>query len=183
MSVTGITIRVRMHPMHADFTKHVLEANKQGQVVASEKHPFGLLIKNLLRSQPRFPPKINYEAGSYVEFILPAYDDVNNEYRNYISENSERIIASKIRSRFNYELHEFVMSMKGSGLTEIRRIILLFCETMEISEESFKYNSLEREYKRYRDRLEIVKKTRKITSCLELFLSFICPLLVCYTMI
>lgn len=44
-----MTIRVRMHPMHADFTKHVLDANKQGQVFASEKHPFGLLIKNLLR--------------------------------------------------------------------------------------------------------------------------------------
>ena len=169
-----------MHPMHADFTRHVLEANKNGQVFASEKHPFGLLIKNLLRSQPRYPTKINYDAGSYVEFILPAYDDVNNEFRNYISENSERIIASKIRSRFNYELHEFVMSMKGSGLTEIRRIILLFCETMQIDEESFKYNSLEREYKRYRERLEIVKKTRKIASCFEAFLSIMCPIFVCF---
>lgn len=180
MATGGMTIRVRMHPMHADFTKHVLDANKQGQVFASEKHPFGLLIKNLLRPQPRNPPKINYDFGSYVEFILPQYDDINRDYITYISENSERIIASKIRSRFNYELHEFVMSMKGSGLTEIRRIILLFCETMEIKEESFKYNSLEREYKRYRDRLEIVKKTRKIASCLEAFLSFICPLLVCF---
>ncbi len=181
MATGGMTIRVRMHPMHADFTKHVLEANKQGQVFASEKHSFGLLIKNLLRLQPRNPPKINYDTGAYVEFILPNYDDVNTDHRNYISENSERIIASKIRLRFNYELHEFVMAMKGSGLNEFRRAILLFCETMEIKEESFKYNSLEREYKRYRDRLEIVKKTRKITSCFEAFLSFVCPLLVCFT--
>jgi len=170
-----------MHPMHADFTRHVLDANKHGQVFASEKHPFGLLIKNLLRSQPRNPPKINYDSTSFVEFILPAYDDINNEFRNYISENSERIIASKIRSRFNYELHDFVMEMKGSGLTEIRRAIILFCETMEISEDSFKSNSLEREYKRYRDRLEFVKKTKKIASCFEAFLSFVCPLLVCFT--
>lgn len=183
MSIGGMTVRVRMHPMYADFTRHVLEANKQGQVFASEKHPFGLLVKNLLRTQPRIQSKISYNAGAYVEFILPRYDDINNESRNYISENSERIIASKIRSRFNYELHEWVMSMKGSGLKEIRRSILLFCESMEISEESFKYNSLERDYKRYRDRLEIVKKTRKITSCLEAFLSLVCPLLVGYSMI
>lgn len=181
MSIGGMTVRVRMHPMYADFTRHVLDANKQGQVFASEKHPFGLLIKNLLRTQPRIQPKINYDPGAFVEFILPSYDDVNTEYRNFISENSERIIASKIRSRFNYELHEWVMSMKGSGLKEIRRSILLFCETMEIREESYKYNSLEREYKRYRDRLEIVKKTRKITSCFEAFLSIVCPLLVCYS--
>lgn len=183
MSIGGMTVRVRMHPMHADFTKHILEANKQGQVFAVEKDPFGLLIKNLLRTNPRGLSKICYNAGSYVEFILPNYDDVNTDYRNHISENSERIIASKIRSRFNYELHEFVMMMNGSGLTEIRRSIILFCETMQISEESYKYNSLEREYKRYRERLEIVKKTRKIASCFEAFLSIVSPLLVSYTML
>lgn len=183
MSIVGMTVRVRMHPMYADFTRHLMEANKQGQVFASEKHPFGLLVKNLLRTQPRFPQKISYDAGAYVEFILPSYDDLNTEYRNYLSENSERIISSKIRSRFNYELHQFIMEMDGSGLTQIRRSILLFCETFEIQEESYKYNSLEREYKRYRDRLEIVKKTRKIASCLELFLSLVCPLFVCYSIL
>ena len=172
----GMTIRVRLHPMYVDFIKHVLEANQKGQIFASEKNPLGLLIKNLLRTRPEKNPKISYTEGEYVEFILPNYDDVNTDYRNYISENSERIIASKIRARFVYELHDWIVTMYGSGISEKRRAILLFCETFEISEDHYKLNSLEREYKRSRDKEKIMKKTRKIASSLMAFLSVLCPL-------
>ena len=100
-------------------------------------------------------------------------------YRNYISENSEQIIASKIRSRFYYELHDWIITMQGSGLVEKRRAITLFCETFEIAEDHFKSNSLERAYKRSRDKEEIYKKTKKIASVFAAFLSVFCPLTNC----
>lgn len=174
--MNGMTIKVRIHPMYADFVKHVFGANAKGQVFASEKHAIGLLIKNLLRKQPEKFKKIDYLPGTYIEFILPNYEDVNTASRNYISENSEQIIASKIRSRFYYELHDWIITMHGSGITEKRRAIMLFCETFEISEDNVKANSLERAYKRSRDKEEIVKKTKKIASLFMAFLSVFCPL-------
>lgn len=174
--MNGMTIKVRIHPMYADFIKHAFDANHKGQVFASEKHPLGQLIKNLLRTQPEHPRKTDFEPGTYVEFILPNYDDVNTQYRNYISENSEQIIASKIRSRFYYELHDWIITMRESGLVEKRRAITLFCETFGISEDHVKANSLERAYKRSRDKEEIYKKTKKIASLFLFFLSVFCPL-------
>ena len=175
----GMTVRVRMHPQYADFLKNEFGTNDKHQVFATERHPIGKLIKNLLRTNPSTPDKRDYARGAYIEFILPDYEDINTDYRNYLSLNSERIIASKIKSRFYYELHEFIIEMAGSGLTELRRVILLFCEQFGIDESHYKINTLEREYRRYRYRIEIVKKTRKIASSLEaflfLFLSVFCP--------
>ena len=176
----GMTIRVRMHPMYADFIKNDLGVNDKHQVFASERDPLGRLIKNLLRTNPVNPDKREYCRNAYVEFILPDYEDVNTDYRNFISENSERIIASKIKSRFYFELHEFIIDMFGSGLKEIRRAIIVFCEQFNINEQNYKVNSLEREYRRYRERLEIVKKTRKIASSFEAFISFCYPILILY---
>jgi len=177
--MNGMTIKVRIHPMYADFIKHAFGANSKGQVFASEKHAIGILIKNLLRTQPEHPRKTDYEPGTYIEFIIPEYGDVNTMYRNYISENSEQIIASKIRARFYYELHDWIITMRGSGLLEKRRAITLFCETFEISEDHVKSNTLERAYKRSRDKEEIYKKTKKIASVFMAFLSVFCPLTNC----
>ena len=176
----GMTIRVRCHPMYADFIKSEFGSNDKGQVLATERHPIGRLIKNLLRTNPCNPDKREYCRNNYVEFILPDYDDVNTDYRNYISLNAERIIASKIKARFYYELHDYIIELSGSGLTEIRRIITCFCEQFEIDEVNYKINSLEREYRRYRERLETVKKTRKIASSLEAFLSLFSPLFILF---
>ena len=176
----GMTIRVRMHPMYADFLKNQFGMNEKNQVFATERDPLGKLIKNLLRTNPEKQEKREYCKDAFVEFILPQYEDINTDYRNYISENSERIIASKAKSRFYYELHNFIIEMDASGLTELRRVIILFAEQFEIKETSYKINSLEREYRRYRYRLEIVKKTRKIASCLEAFLSLFCPMFVLF---
>jgi hypothetical protein len=176
----GMTIRVRMHPMYADFIKNDFGVNEKQQVFASERHIIGRLIKNLLRTNPTIQEKREYYRKAYVEFIIPDYDDVNTDYRNYISENSERIIASKVKSWFYYELHNFIMSMEECGLTEIRRVIMMFCEQFKIDDQSFKINSLEREYRRYRERVEIVKKTRRIASSFEAFLSFMIPNIVLF---
>ncbi len=175
-----MTIRVRMHPMYADFIKNDFGINNKQQVFATERHPIGRLIKNLLRTNPVNPEKREYCRNAYIEFILPNYEDVNTDYRNYISLNAERIIASKAKSRFYYELHYFIINMEASGLTEIRRVIITFCEQFEINEHHYKINSLEREYRRYRERVEIVKKTRKIASSLEAFISLLIPITVLY---
>jgi len=174
--MNGMTIKVRIHPMYADFVKHIFGANAKGQVFASEKHAIGLLIKNLLRTQPEHPPKIYYEPESFIEFILPNYEDVNTQYRNYISKTAEQVIASKIRNRFYYELDDWIITMRDSGLLEKRRAINLFCETMELSEDHVKSNSLERAYKRSMDKQENRKKMKKIASSFMAFLSFFCPL-------
>ncbi|MGV8094495.1 MAG: hypothetical protein AB2L24_21790 [Mangrovibacterium sp.] len=175
----GMTIRVRMHPMYADFIRNQLGVNEKDQVFATERDPLGKLIKNLLRTNPPTPAKREYNKDAFIEFILPDYEDVFNDYRNYISESGEKIIAAKCKSRFYYELHDFIIEMSGSGLTELRWSIQLFCEQFGIKETSYKANSLEREYRRYRQRTEIVKKTRKIASSLDtlfvLFVSAFCP--------
>lgn len=175
----GMTVRIRMHPMYADFIKNQLGVNEKNQVFATERDPLGKLIKNLLRTNPKNPDKREYCKDAHVEFLLPDYEDIFNDYRNYISESGEKIIASKCKSRFYYELHDFIIEMSGSGLTELRWSIQLFCEQFGIKETSYKANSLEREYRRYRQRTEIVKKTRKIASSLDalfvLFVSASCP--------
>ncbi len=171
----GMTVRVRMHPQYADFLKNEFGTNDKHQVFATERHPIGKLIKNLLRTNPANPDKREYARDAYIEFILPEYEDINTDYRNYLSLNSERIIASKIKSRFYYELHQFIIEMAGSGLIELRRVVILFCEQFGIDESNFKTNTLEREYRRYRYRTEIVKKTRKIASSMEAFLFLFVP--------
>jgi len=176
----GMTVRVRMHPMYVDFIKNEFGANEKGQVFASEKHPVGKLIKNLLRTNPAVPVKQEYDGNDYVEFILPEYGNVNTDYRNYLSKNSENIISTKIKSRFYFKLHYFIIEINKSGLIEIRRIIILFCERFGIKEDSYKLNSLEKEYRRYKNRTHFVKKTKEIASVFSAFLSFLCPLFVPY---
>lgn len=174
----GITIKLGMHPMYADWVKHSYGADPKGCVLASERHPLGLLIKNLLRPQPYSPINRSYEENAFVEFTLPDYDDVDTLSRNYISENSEKLIYSKVRRLFYYDLHNFIEEMSNAGCTEIRRIIILFAETRELMEESFKVNTLEREYRRYVYKQKLYKKTQKISSAFAVGFSFFTPLFV-----
>lgn len=171
---SGMTIQIELHPMYVDFLRHTMGPSKNGRVFASEKHRIGLLIKNLLRKRPANAINPFIKQDQAIEFILPSYTDIDNSCRNYISPTSRRVIASKIRSYFYFELHEFIIEMKKAGIIELRSIIVMFCEQFEIDEDNYKVNTLEREYARYRERLEIVKKTRKITSVLSLFLSISC---------
>ena len=180
----GMTIKLQTHPMYADFIRHQMRTDDQGKVFASEKHKIGLLIKNLLRNRPEGArdPKFTDEPDRLVtlEFILPDYTDIDTTYRNYISNNSRRIIASKIRSHFYFELHEHIEEMQKAGVKEMRAIMIHFCELFEIGEDHYKTNTLEREYARYRDKVKIVKERRKITSVLMMFLSISTPLSVCF---
>jgi len=176
----GMTIKVRIHPMYIDFVKHLMGADEKGCVFASEDQTLGMLIKNLLRTQPESPKKITYIEGEYIEFILPNYNDVNTFYRNYISETAEKLIASKIRKRFYYEVHEFIIDMHSSGFTEKRSAIILFCEQFEIKEDHYKANSLEIEYRRSRKKQKKLEKSRKIASLFATVLSILCPNLVLF---
>lgn len=174
----GITVKLGMHPMYADWTKHVYGADTRGMILASERHAPGLLIKNLLRTQPPKPSKRMYTAGEFVEFILPNYDDVDTLSRNYISENSEKLFYSKIRRLFYYDLHNFIEEMTNSGCAEIRWIIVLFAEAREIDEEHYKVNTLEREYRRFLYKQKNHKKTKNISSAFTARFSFFAPLFV-----
>lgn len=176
----GMTIKVRIHPMYIDFVKHLMGQDDKGRVFASENHTLGLLIKNLLRTQPESPPKIHFIPGEFIEFVLPTYEEINTLYRNYISATSEKIIASKIRKRFYYEMHDFIVEMHSIGITEKRKAIILFCEQFEILEDHYKANSLEREYKRSREKEKFMKKRAKIASSLAAVLSIISPHLVLF---
>lgn len=176
----GMTIKVRIHPMYSDFIRHLMGSDDKGRVFASEDHTLGLLIKNLLRTQPEKSAKINFHPGQFIEFVLPTYEEINTLYRNYISETAEKIIASKIRKRFYYEMHDYIIDMHSNGITEKRKAIILFCEQFEISEDNYKANSLEREYKRAREKEKFMKKRVKIASSLAAFLSIVCPHLVLF---
>lgn len=170
-----MTIRVRTHPMYVDFVKHIMGDEKTDRIFASESEPIGMLIKNLLRLPPLKPQKVTYHPEEFIEFTLPTYNDVNTMYRNYISETAEKIIAAKIRKRFYYELHEFVVEMNRVGITEVRKAIILFCEQFEINEDHYKLNTLERDYRRSRDKQKYVKKRIKIASSFAAILSLTTP--------
>lgn len=170
-----------MLPMYADWIRNVYEANEHGKVFASERKPLGVLIKNLLRNQPKeFKPR-HVERGKFVEFILPDYSEIDTSHKNYISENSERVIQGKIRSLFYYDLNDFVIEMSNNGVKEVRRIISLWCEQREISEDHFKINTLERERRRTLAKQKNFQNTRKMASVFALFLSFMLPLFVPFT--
>lgn len=174
----GITIKLGMHPMYADWIRHCFSADSQGRVLASEKNPIGLLIKNLLRPQPFTSVMRNYAPGEHVEFILPNYDDIDTLSRNYISKNSEKLFYSKVRRQFYYDLHDFIEEITNSGCAELRRIIILFCETRDIDEGNYKVNTLEREYRRYIYKQKRYKKTQNISSVFLANFSLFAPLLV-----
>lgn len=165
-----------MHPMYADWVKHVYHADSQGRVIASEKHSIGLLIKNLLRPRPSNPVAREYEPEAFVEFILPNYDDFNTTEKNYITENSEKLIYIKVRRQFYYDLHDFIEEITNAGISEIRTIIILFCEKRNIS--NFKKNTLEREYRRYKKKQKNFRETRKMSSIFIKEFSFLLPLIV-----
>ena len=173
---SGITVKVELHPMYIDFIRHDMCRDEKKRVFASTKHPIGLLLKNLLRNRPQNCLDDLTANGPHVEFVLPDYTDINNEYKNYLSENGRRMLVKKIKSHFYYELHEFIVEMKTAGVPEMRSIVVLFCEQHEIDEDNYKVNTLEREYARYRNKQEKVKKMKKLSSAFSLFLSLFCPL-------
>lgn len=173
-----MTVRIRMHPMYADFIKFDFGSNDKDQVFATESKPIGLLLKTMLIRQPFNASKREYNKDSYVEFILPDYTEVNTEYRNYVSEPSEAFIAKKIKNQFYYELTEFFIALLDKNVDEIRTIITMFCEQFEIDSSHYKINTIEREFRRYRDRQKIVRKTKKMSSVLSALFSFIYPLFI-----
>lgn len=179
----NMTVKIRMHPAYADFIKFDFDSDENGRVFATERKPIGLLIKNLLSLQPENAVKRDYEKDAYIEFTLPYYKDINIQYRNYISLASERLIAKKIKNQFYFELNEFILETFGAGHEEFRSAIVLFCEQMEIRETSYKINTIEKEYRRYRSRQKTAKKAHKMSSTLMALFSYICPTLFLFALI
>ena len=172
----GITVKISMLPMYADWVRNVFKAEPNGIVTVSDKNSLGILLKNLLRPEPSNGVIREYNENEFVEFIIPVSDDIESGDRKYISENSEKLFYLKVRRMFYYDLHDFIEEMSNSGVKELRRIITLFCELRGI--ENYKVNTLEREYRRHKKKQENFRKTQKISSTFTQVFSFLLPLLV-----
>ncbi len=169
-----------METWYADFIRSKFDADENGYVFASLNNDLGILIKSQLRLQPPTADTRDY-SGSHVEFILPDYDNVNTLYRNYISQNGEKIILKWIRKKFYLDLHNHIMELHHSGMDEIKAAIINFCEAHDIYEDRYNYDTFKKEYYRYRKRIDNAKnaeKLRKISSVFSMVLSFLCPVAV-----
>ena len=173
---SGITVKVEMRPLFVDFVISKF-GNEKGEIYATTRNKFGQLVKSLLQKQPYPYRAKNYEKEEHLEIILPEYDDLNNLYNNYLSENSEKIIRRWVRTKFYFDLHTHIMEMHRAGLTNIKIAIINFCDLHNINPDHYKENSLYKDF--YRSRLrERNKNAINIASSFAGLLSAVCPLLV-----
>ncbi len=171
----GMTVKIDMDPMYIDYinNKYEVYRTKNNKIFASSRTEIGKLIKSLIITPPQ-NQTIKAIQDPFLEFVLPDYTDVNTLYRHYLSENSKKIIRKFIRKDFYFELHSHLNELHHAGINEIKAGILTFCEIHDINEDHFNFDTLKKEYYRYRSKKK-AKKTGKISSVFMAVLSLLCP--------
>jgi len=173
----GITIKIELDPIYVDYCKHHLKADEQGRLFASEKTTIGQALKSLLNKRPASGVEPDPKTG--LTFVIPDYRDIKPEYYNYLSKNSRKIFADFLRKQFLFEMHKHIRDLHNSGYTEIKGALIHFLEQHNISPDSYNYETLKKEYYRYRLKKK-AKNTKKLTSLFLSVLSYNCPLLVSF---
>jgi len=131
------------------------------------------LLKVLVRTAPEdYIPK-SKAPKDCVNFSLPAWTDINTDYRYYLSPTAGAVVYNYIWKTFwvIYDLH----MKKMNRLSSKKNATYLFIEQYNLSLDN--YDMLIRRDRRMRKNL-ISKKTLKTASVFKLLLSAICPLLI-----
>ncbi len=174
----GITVEVAFPKMHVDYINSKWTYGYNEPVVARDLNGhIGAIVKSQLRKQPITPNIRKYETGEHVQFALPYYNDLNIRYNNYISENGEKMIRQWVRRKFFFEMHEHILDLYFKGFTEIKAAIIDFCDFHDLDPMNYNYDSLKREYLRFRTKEKATKALKKATTFASL-LSLICPVFV-----
>jgi len=174
----GITVKVAFRPMFVDYINSKWNDRYNFPVFARDSNDhIGAIIKSQLRKQPLKPDIRKYENGEFVEFEIPYFKDLNIRYNNYISPNGEKMIQKWVRQKFFFEMHNHIMELSLKGWTEIKSAILNFCDLHDLDPDHFNYDSLKREYLRFRKKEKLIKAVKKSTTFVAL-LSLNCPLFV-----
>lgn len=174
----GITVKVAFSPMFVDYINSRWSYGYNEPIFAKDQNGhIGSIVKSQLRKQPLKPNIRTYEDEKYIDFLLPYYQDLNIRYNNYISENGEKLIRKWVRRKFFFDMHEHIFDLYFKGFTEIKAAILSFCDLHDIDPMHYNYDSLKREYLRFRKKEKAINSLKKSTTFAAL-LSLICPLIV-----
>ena len=174
----GITVKVAFHPMYVDYINSRWSYGYNEPIFAKDLNGhIGSVLKLQLRTQPKVPDIRQYEDEKHVVFELPYYGDLNIRYNNYISENGEKRLRKWVRKKFFFDMHEYIMDENLEGRPEIKAAIIGFCDLHDIDPMHYNYDSLKREYYRFRQKEKLNNALKKSTSFAAV-LSFFCPLFV-----
>ncbi len=173
---SGITVKVAMRPLFVDYLKSIYYSD-QNQV-ALQHTSLGVLVKDLLMKTPaNYKPK-HYEPNEHVELILPFYKDLNINYNNYLSENSEKIIRRWVQNKFYFDLREHIENWSSMPEFELNLAINHFCDVHNINPDHYKTNSLYRDFYRYQQKKKTTQKIKKMSSTFAAVLSIMLHLCV-----
>lgn len=174
----GITVTVAFQPMFVDYINSRWSYGYNEPVFAKDTNGhIGSIVKSQLRKQPLIPNFRKYQKSECVVFELPWYQDLNIRYNNYISENGEKLIRKWVRRKFFFDMHEHILDLYFKGFTEIKAAIISFCDLHDIDPMNYNYDSLKREYLRFRKKEKANNSLKKSTTFAAL-LSLFCPLFV-----
>lgn len=178
----GITVKVAFPQMYVDYINSKWSYGYNEPIFARELNGHvGAIVKSQLRKQPLTPDIRHYEPNQFVEFYLPYYKDLNIRYNNYISENGEKMIRTWVRRKFFFDMHEHILELYFKGYTEIKSSIIDFCDIHDMDPGNYNYDSLKREYLRFRTKEKAIKTLRKSTTFVSL-LSLLCPFFVSFNL-
>jgi len=112
-------------------------------------------ILNRLQSFINKPPEKIIKPDCYVEVLLPFSETRDPRVYNYLSVNSQKIIARDIYYEFFSILHRHIMLHEKTMYKE--EAYILFYETYKINESNISLQTLKKNHYRYMNRK--VKKT------------------------
>lgn len=138
-----ITIKIQIKDYLADY----LRAQHDSDPVQFKKNDsIGLFIRDLLVKQPanQAPNEGNLEV------VLPYNQVKDPRVYNFLSENSQQILEREIYFEFYAVLHRHMKQYEGKMLKE--NALKLFYELFRLNEDTIKFDTLKRNYRRYLNR-------------------------------
>lgn len=163
------TLEIEFKPIYTGYmlSKYRSDETEPEAISLKKAKELKILFTGLLRKQPLSPVQHSSSLKGEVKrcrFILPYSEDYNARYYTYISPSGEKIIRGWVRSCFYFDLHSYIRDMTNSGFSEIKALIISFCDSHNIDPSDYNYDSLKREYYRYRQRQKKDNKRENITT-------------------
>lgn len=115
-------------------------------IVISQRNFLGKIVVSLLSKTPKHP--IYPDNQDSIAFQLPFMQGFNIKTYNYLSSNSQRIIARRVHELFHMELHAFISKGTRSKKLTQQNLIYFFMEKYEL-EEHITFDALKRSYYRF----------------------------------
>lgn len=150
-------IRIKMKPYLKDYLVHLYGSEP---IRFNDRSKYNELIMQLISKAPDdYIPSRETEGIVQIQLPYNNKKDVRSYY--YLSMNSQEIIQQRIYAMFYAEVFHFVNKCamnknKGYATLSIKNAIILFLEQHGINPDSVTYETVRKQYYRYRKSLKVL---------------------------